>query len=55
MILSMYVSGRLGNKLNDEQFKSLLTQVTQTQQKKTSSVKFDRRRAFSDDEDEDYE
>lgn len=56
MLINMARTGRLGGKLNDEQFRGLLNQVTDAQPKKTTTVKFDRRRAALDsDEDEDYE
>ncbi|KAE9553131.1 hypothetical protein FO519_003648 [Halicephalobus sp. NKZ332] len=55
MLINMARTGRLGGKLNDEQFRGLLNQVTDSQPKKTTTVKFDRRRAALDsDEDEDY-
>ena len=54
MLINMARSGRIGNKMNDEQFRGLLDQISGQTQKKTT-VKFDRRRAAldSDDEDED--
>ncbi|GFR83438.1 programmed cell death protein 5-like [Elysia marginata] len=54
MILQMATSGQLhGQKLTEEAFKGLLEQVSSSTQK-TTSVKFDRRRAHMDDSDDDF-
>ncbi|GFO25452.1 programmed cell death protein 5 [Plakobranchus ocellatus] len=54
LILQMATSGQLhGQKLTEEAFKDLLAQVSSSTQK-TTTVKFDRRRAHMDDSDDDY-
>ncbi|CAH8640475.1 unnamed protein product [Heterobilharzia americana] len=50
MLINMARSGRLGPKLNEEQLKQILLQVSSGSQKSTT-VKFDRRRAAIDSDD----
>jgi programmed cell death protein 5 len=52
MVIQMAQMGRLGGKVTEEQLKSLLEQVSQVTQKKTT-VKFDRRRHAVDSDDDD--
>lgn len=52
MLCNMARTGQIQGKLNEEQFKSLLEQVSQQTQKKTT-VKFDRRRAHLDSDEDD--
>lgn len=54
MICRMAQMGQLGGKLDDAQFVQLLESVNQQMPKSTSNVKFDRRRAAIDSDDEDY-
>jgi len=55
MIIRMAQSGQLGSKLDDDQLVQLLESLNQQMPKSTSTVKFDRRRAAMDsDDDEDY-
>jgi programmed cell death protein 5 len=54
MLINMARSGRIGSKMNDEQFRGLLDQISGQTQKKTT-VKFDRRRAALDSDDEEDE
>lgn len=55
MICRMAQMGQLPEKLDDAQFVQLLESVNQQIPKSTSTVKFDRRRAAIDsDDDEDY-
>lgn len=54
-LLRMAQSGQLPGKLNEEQLIQLLESLNQQMPRSTSSVKFDRRRAALDsDDDEDY-
>lgn len=54
-LLRMAQSGQLPGKLNEEQLIQLLESLNQQIPRSTSSVKFDRRRAALDsDDDEDY-
>lgn len=52
MLCNMARTGQIQEKLNEEQFKSILEQVSQQTQKKTT-VKFDRRRAHLDSDEDD--
>lgn len=55
MICRMAQMGQLPGKLDDAQFIQLLESVNQQLPKSTSNVKFDRRRAAIDsDDDDDY-
>lgn len=55
MIIRMAQQGQIGGKLDDAQLKSLLESVNQQMPNSTSQVKFDRRRAAIDsDDDDDY-
>lgn len=55
MICRMAQTGQLPGKLDDAQFIQLLESVNQQMPRSTSSVKFDRRRAAIDsDDDDDY-
>lgn len=56
MIIQMAQQGRLGGKLDDAQLVQLLETLSQQMPRSGSTVKFDRRRAAldSDDDDEDY-
>ncbi|CAH8673523.1 unnamed protein product [Schistosoma rodhaini] len=51
MLISMAQTGRLGPKLNEEQLKQILLQVSSGTQKSTT-VKFDRRRAAIDSDED---
>merc|ERR1712154_756121 len=53
MLCQMAQSGQLGGKLGDEELKGLLDRMSTTQQ--AGKVKFDRRRAGIDSDDEDLE
>ncbi|CAD5113208.1 DgyrCDS2395 [Dimorphilus gyrociliatus] len=53
MLCQMAQTGQIMGKLGEDQLKSLLEQVNQKTQKQTT-VKFDRRRAAFDSDDEDY-
>uniref|UniRef100_A0A914Y0J1 Programmed cell death protein 5 n=1 Tax=Panagrolaimus superbus TaxID=310955 RepID=A0A914Y0J1_9BILA len=55
MLVNMARSGRISSKMNDEQFRGLLDQISGQTQKKTTTVKFDRRRAALDSDDEEDE
>ncbi|KAI6178822.1 Programmed cell death protein 5 [Aphelenchoides besseyi] len=52
MVIQMARSGQLSGKLDDAGLRSLLDKVS-AQQQKTTTVKFDRRRAALDSDDED--
>ncbi|XP_055352415.1 programmed cell death protein 5-like [Paramacrobiotus metropolitanus] len=52
MVIQMATRGQIGSRLSEDQFKHILSQV-QEQTKTTTTVKFDRRRAQLDDDDED--
>ncbi|KAH7723656.1 Double-stranded DNA-binding domain containing protein [Aphelenchoides avenae] len=52
MIIQMARTGQISGKLSDEGFKQLLDRVSERTQK-TTTVKFDRRRAALDSDDED--
>ncbi|KAI6182389.1 Programmed cell death protein 5 [Aphelenchoides bicaudatus] len=52
LIVRMARTGQLGEKLTDDGLKKLLDQVAG--QQKTTTVKFDRRRAALDSDDDDY-
>ncbi|XP_055383769.1 programmed cell death protein 5 [Condylostylus longicornis] len=54
MIIRMAQMGQLGGKLDDTQFVSLLNQVNAQMPSQKSTVKYDRRRAAIDSDDEDY-
>lgn len=55
MICRMAQMGQLPGKLDDEHFKQLLESLNQQIPRSTSTVKFDRRRAAIDsDDDDDY-
>lgn len=55
MICRMAQMGQLPGKLDDEQFVQLLESLNQQMPKSKSTVKFDRRRAAIDsDDDDDY-
>lgn len=55
MIIRMAQSGQIPGKLDDEQLIQLLESLNQQMPKSNSTVKFDRRRAALDsDDDEDY-
>nr|CAH8872436.1 unnamed protein product [Trichobilharzia regenti] len=51
MLINMAQSGRLGPKLNEEQLKQILLKVSSGTQKSTT-VKFDRRRAAIDSDED---
>ncbi|CAH8648656.1 unnamed protein product [Schistosoma guineensis] len=51
MLINMAQTGRLGPKLNEEQLKQILLQVSSGTQKSTT-VKFDRRRAAIDSDED---
>lgn len=53
MLCQMAQTGQIMGKLGEDQFKNLLEQVNQKTQKQTT-VKFDRRRAALDSDEEDY-
>merc|ERR1712098_718889 len=53
MLCQMAQSGQLGGKLGDDELKSLLDRMTSGQS--TSKVKFDRRRAALDSDDDDLD
>ena len=53
MLIQMARSGQVQNRIGEEQLKSLLTRVNEQTQKSTT-VKFDRRRAALDSDDDDY-
>lgn len=53
MLIQMAQTGQIQGKLGEAQLKSLLEQVTQKTQK-TTTVKYDRRRAALDSDDDDY-
>lgn len=54
MICRMAQMGQLPGKMDDTQFVQLLESVNQQMPRSTSSVKFDRRRAAIDSDDDDY-
>ena len=55
MIIQMAQSGRIGGKLDDQQFRQVLESLSDQMPRSTSKVNFDRRRAHIDsDDDEDY-
>lgn len=55
MIIRMAQSGQIPGRLDDEQLVQLLESLNQQMPKSNSTVKFDRRRAAMDsDDDEDY-
>ena len=54
MLCQMAQTGQLGGKLGDEELKGLLDRMSSTSQQ-SSKVKFDRRRAGLDSDDEDLE
>lgn len=55
MIIQMAQQGRLGGKLDDAQLVQLLESISQQMPRSGSTVKFDRRRAALDsDDDDDY-
>jgi len=55
MIIQMAQSGRIGGKLDDQQFRQVLESLSDQMPRSTSKVKFDRRRANLDsDSDDDY-
>ena len=54
MLCQMAQTGQLGGKLGDEELKGLLDRMSSTSQQ-ASKVKFDRRRAGLDSDDEDLE
>ncbi|TPP62753.1 Programmed cell death protein 5 [Fasciola gigantica] len=51
MLINMAHTGRIGSKLNEDQLKQLLLQISSASQKPTV-VKFDRRRAAMDSDDD---
>jgi len=53
MLIQMAQTGQIQSKLGEEQLRSLLEKVSE-QTQKTTSVKFDRRRAALDSDDDDY-
>lgn len=53
MLCQMATQGQLPGKIGESQLKDLLTQVSAQASKKTT-VKFDRRRAFDSDDDDDF-
>jgi programmed cell death protein 5 len=53
MLIQMAQTGQLQGKLGEEQLKGLLEKVSEQTHKKTT-VKFDRRRAALDSDDDDY-
>uniref|UniRef100_A0A7E4VDU9 Programmed cell death protein 5 n=1 Tax=Panagrellus redivivus TaxID=6233 RepID=A0A7E4VDU9_PANRE len=55
MLIQMARSGRIAGKMNDAQFRNLLDQISTGQPQKKTTVKFDRRRAALDSDDEDEE
>lgn len=55
MVIQMAQRGQIMGKLDDEKFKSILESVTSQMPQKQSTVKYDRRRAAIDsDDDDDY-
>jgi len=55
MIIQMAQSGRIGGKLDDQQFRQVLESLSDQMPRSTSKVNFDRRRANIDsDSDDDY-
>lgn len=55
MIIQMAQSGRIGGKLDDQQFRQVLESLSDQMPRSTSKVNFDRRRANLDsDSDDDY-
>lgn len=55
MIIQMANQGRIGGKLDDQQFRQVLESISDQMPRSTSKVNFDRRRANIDsDEDDDY-
>lgn len=54
IICQMAQRGQIGSKLDDAQFVQILESLNQQMPKSNSTVKFDRRRAAMDSDDEDY-
>nr|VZI21587.1 unnamed protein product [Spirometra erinaceieuropaei] len=53
MLINMARTGRIGGKVTEEQLKGLLTQIASSS-KQSTTVKFDRRKAAIDSDEDDY-
>lgn len=54
MVIRMAQSGQLRGKLDDAQFVSILESINAQMPQNKSTIKYDRRRAAIDSDDEDY-
>lgn len=55
MIIRMAQSGQIAGKIDDQQLVQILESVNQQMPKSTSTVKFDRRRAAIDSDEDEYD